>query len=116
VGLGLVRRLRVTKPLPPVVRATPSRSMPSVRAKQASTAYYNPSRIIDRSRLKIVDSIAAERQKDFAEERGDAVAPIGGGGSAPQKFINVMPEQVSTKPDIGKLIIPAIVAYFLFGG
>jgi len=95
-------------------QAAPRQAAPI--AKASSTAFYNPARIIDRSQLKIVDSIAAERQKDFAEERGDAVAPINGGGTAaPRKYILDAPEQAD-KPDMAKLIIPAILAYFIFGG
>lgn len=109
---------RSAKPAPPVrtvIQRAPARVAPPVAARPSSTSYYNPSRIIDRSRLKIVDSIAAERQREFAEERGDTVAPIDGGGiSVPRNLVDTGAKEV---PDtnIAKFIIPAIAAYFLFG-
>ena len=65
MSLGITRsvwarpRAPVSKPLPPPIPIrTDPRAMPPVISRESRTAYYDPSRIIDRSRLKIVDSIA----------------------------------------------------------
>lgn len=111
---------RAAKPAPPVasVSPTPTRIAPMrtpPRTPPPVTTYYDPSRIIDRSQIKIVDSIAAERQKDFAEERGDTVAPPNGGGNAARRnFVDTSNEKVSDTP-VSDLIVPAIIAFLLFG-
>lgn len=108
---------RVAPAVRPAVMRTPPRTPPPLTARPSTTAYYNPARIIDRSQLKIVDSIAAERQKDFAEERGDTVAPTNGGGNAARRnFVDTSAKEVSDKPGAANLIVPAIIAYLLFGG
>lgn len=105
----LPRRQYVKIPPPP---PQPVRSVP---LQMARTAYYDPSRVIDESQLKLVESIAEEKARvaaerdtlpDFAAERGDVADHV--------NYVK-LPPPTETKPDVMKLLAGLAAAYFLLG-
>lgn len=91
----------------------------SAPGRGARTAHYDSSRIIDRSQIKIVDSIAAELQKTEAEERGDLVADPFVDDGTPKISVSHSPEILVDESGNTEYVNPQVLlaalaaAYFL---
>ena len=112
----------VTRVAPrPVVTPTRQvgRGIPQTRPTAESIPYYDPSRVIDPDRLKVVKDL---RAPEFAEERGDVTSGDTGAtgpGSGPGTFpTRAQPGTTApgAKPGQTGLLLAALAAALLLGG
>lgn len=114
---GFGTRRPVTRPAP---RAVTSARPVSVMPKADFRAHYDPSRVIDLDRLKIVQDMRAPRES--ADDRGDTstgdngvMSPsesAGGGRGMPGTTLAPTTEKMGG----GGLALAAVAAYLLLGG
>ena len=113
-----VSRAPVTRVVPQTPTRHVGRGMPTARPTAESIPYYDPSRVIDPDRLKVVKDL---RAPEFADERGDvtsgdtgATGPGSGPGTIPTR---AQPTTApGAKPGQGGLILAALAAALLLGG